>query len=119
MALDPTATLAVRRGNSFEAGFSPYRSTHLSAGKMPSLDFGELVRASRLPSRFQPADFRVALRPIIACALSVRRPRMRTCGSKTKHVGSPKREYRDDGCNDRGALPHSERRQARPQRVAN
>jgi hypothetical protein len=27
---DPTATLAVHRGNGFGAGFSPYRSTRLS-----------------------------------------------------------------------------------------
>jgi hypothetical protein len=29
-AIDPTATLAVHCGNGFDAGFSPYRSTHLS-----------------------------------------------------------------------------------------
>jgi len=27
---DPTATLAVRCGNGFDSGFSPYRSTRLS-----------------------------------------------------------------------------------------
>jgi hypothetical protein len=27
---DPTATLAVHRGNGFDAGFSPYQSTRLS-----------------------------------------------------------------------------------------
>ena len=29
-AYDPTATLAVHRGNGFDAGFSPYQSTRLS-----------------------------------------------------------------------------------------
>jgi hypothetical protein len=29
-AIDPTATLAVRCGNGFDAGFSPYQSTRLS-----------------------------------------------------------------------------------------
>jgi hypothetical protein len=29
-ANDPTATLAVHRGNGFDAGFSPYQSTRLS-----------------------------------------------------------------------------------------
>jgi hypothetical protein len=29
-ANDPTATLAVHCGNGFDAGFSPYRSTHLN-----------------------------------------------------------------------------------------
>jgi hypothetical protein len=29
-AFDPTATLAVRCGNGFDAGFSPYQSTRLS-----------------------------------------------------------------------------------------
>jgi hypothetical protein len=29
-AFDPSATLAVYCGNSFNAGFSPYRSTRLS-----------------------------------------------------------------------------------------
>jgi hypothetical protein len=28
--IDPSATLAVRCGNGFDAGFSPYRSTRLS-----------------------------------------------------------------------------------------
>jgi hypothetical protein len=30
VANDPTATLAVRCGNGFDAGFSPYQSTRLS-----------------------------------------------------------------------------------------
>jgi hypothetical protein len=29
-AFDPSATLAVHRGNGFDAGFSPYQSTRLS-----------------------------------------------------------------------------------------
>jgi hypothetical protein len=29
-AIDPLATLAVHRGNGFDAGFSPYQSTRLS-----------------------------------------------------------------------------------------